>query len=159
MPTLVVIRHAKADQPVATEDFDRPLLPRGREDASAAGAWVRETVGVPGLVVTSPAKRTIQTVDRLIAAWETLVPVVTDEAIYEASLGDLLRVVRGLDDDEAIIAVVGHNPGLSELVSELTGTTIELATSGVAVVEVPSAWADTPSFACRLVAQSGTTAT
>ncbi|NHC14102.1 SixA phosphatase family protein [Motilibacter deserti] len=152
MPTLVVVRHAKADSPIATDDFARPLLPRGREDAKAAGRWLHETVGKPGLIVTSPARRTAETVEGLIAVHGDDVPsIVYEESLYEASLGDMLRLVRGLDDDADLTFVVGHNPSVSELVSELTGQPAQLRTAGIAVIEVPSAWADTPSFSCRLV--------
>ncbi|RZS82771.1 phosphohistidine phosphatase [Motilibacter rhizosphaerae] len=154
MPTLVVVRHAKADRPGGVDDLDRPLLRRGRADAQAAGEWVAGSTGAPGLVVTSPALRTRETVEGLQRGWGAEVSVVVEERIYEASLGDLLRVVRGLDDDEGTIALVGHDPGLSLLVAELTGSRVELPTCGVAVIEVPSAWADTPSSACRLVASA-----
>jgi len=153
MPTLVVVRHAKADRPIATDDFVRPLLPRGRADAKAAGLWLHETVGKPGLVVSSPARRTAETVEGLIAVYGTDVPsIVYEESLYEASLGDMLRLVRGLDDDADVTVVVGHNPSVSELVAELTGEPTQLRTTGIAVIEVPSAWADTPSFSCRLMA-------
>ncbi|RKS68041.1 phosphohistidine phosphatase [Motilibacter peucedani] len=152
MPTLVVVRHGEAERAApGTDDIDRQLARQGRADAAAAGQWVAEHVGRPGLVVGSPALRARQTVDALVAAWDERPTTVVDEAVYEASLGDLLRVVRGLDDDEDVIALVGHNPGLSLLVGELTSEPSDLATSSVAVVEVPSAWADTPAFACRLV--------
>ncbi|NHC45408.1 SixA phosphatase family protein [Motilibacter aurantiacus] len=152
MPTLVVVRHAKADRPIAVEDFGRPLLPRGREDAKAAGEWLAGAVGKPGLIVSSPARRTAETVEGLISPYGTDVPpIVYEESLYEASLGDMLRVVRGLDDDAGLTVLVGHNPSVSELVSELTGQPTELRTTGIAVIEVPSAWADTPSSSCRLV--------
>lgn len=151
MPTLVLVRHAKADRPPGVEDFGRPLLPRGRDDAKAAGAWLLSDIGKPGLIVASPSRRTVETVEGLIEVYGTDVPsIVYDESLYEASLGDLLRVTRGLDDDEDLIVLVGHNPSISELVTELTGEPTELHTTGVAVVDVPSAWADTPSRACRL---------
>jgi phosphohistidine phosphatase len=151
MPTLVVVRHAKADRPPGTDDAERPLLPRGREQARAVGAWLREVIGRPGLVVTSPARRTTETVDGLLdALHEDPPPVVQDESVYEASLGDLLRVVRGLDDDEDVIVLVGHDPAVSELVTELTGEPVRLGTAAARALEVPSAWADTPAGGCRV---------
>jgi phosphohistidine phosphatase len=154
VPTLVVVRHAKADRPVGVDDIDRPLLPRGREQARATGAFLRGSVGRPGLVVTSPALRTTQTVDGLLTAWpDDPPPVVQDESVYEASLGDLLRVVRGLDDDEATITLVGHNPGVSELVTDLVGEPTELRTGAAVVLDIPSTWADTAPSAARVRAR------
>ena len=44
---LVVLRHAKSAYPPGVVDHDRPLAPRGVVDATAAGAWIRDHVGVP----------------------------------------------------------------------------------------------------------------
>lgn len=154
MPTLVVVRHAKADRPGGVEDVDRALLPRGRADARATGDWVAQQVGRPDLVVASHSTRTRETVEQLLRAWAEPPAVELDERVYEARLGDLLAVVRGLDEDAATVALVGHNPGVSYLVAELTGVQVELSTSGVVVLEVPSVWADTASGAARLVAQA-----
>lgn len=153
MPTLVVIRHAKADRPPGVEDFDRPLLPRGRRDALAAGQWLRDHVDRPGLIVSSPARRATETVDGLLSAYpdDASPPLVVDEQLFDASLGDTLHVVRGLDDDEGTIAIVGHDPSFSDLVSELTGRPTELKTCGIAVIGVPSTWADTPPGGCQLL--------
>src|SRR4051812_26165531 len=100
MPTLVAVRHAKADRPPGLDDFERPLLRRGRDDAAVAGEWLRATVGRPGLVVSSPARRAAETAEALIAAYDDRPALVYEERVYAASLGDLLLVVRGLDPDE-----------------------------------------------------------
>jgi phosphohistidine phosphatase len=151
MATLVVVRHAKADQPTGLDDFDRPLLRRGHEDARAAGAWLHSAVGRPGLVVCSPARRAVETAEALLTAHGDDVPtIVYEERLYDASLGDLLRVVRGLDAEQTVV-LVGHNPSVSALVKDLTRSPTELSTCGVAVVRVPSTWADTPSGSCELV--------
>ncbi|WP_459644851.1 SixA phosphatase family protein [Kineococcus sp. NUM-3379] len=149
MPTLVVVRHAKAASPAGLPDFDRPLSPRGRRDAVAAAQWLRENVPAPGLVVTSPARRAEETTNALLTAWDPAPPVVTEERVYEASLGDLLLVVRGLDEPGAVV-LVGHNPGLSVLVEDLATEVLELATTGIAVVEVPGDWADAGPHGCTV---------
>jgi phosphohistidine phosphatase len=152
MPTLVVIRHAKADNPPGVEDFGRPLTPQGQRDARAAGGWVRSTVGRPGLVLCSPARRAVETAEGVLAAYAPELPtIVYEERLYEASLGDLLHVVRGVDEEEVVV-LVGHNPSVSALVADLTaGLSAGLSTCGVAVVRVPSAWPDTPSASCELI--------
>lgn len=152
MPMLVILRHAKAESADGVEDADRPLNPRGRRDAREAGGWVDQAVGRPGLVVSSPARRTVETVEQVVASWGGESPaIVYEESLYEASLGDLLHVVRGLDDDEPTVLLVGHDPSVSQLVTELTGQPTELRTAGAAVVRVPAAWADTPPGDCQLV--------
>lgn len=159
MPTLVILRHAKAEPPDGVEDVDRSLLPQGRSDAQEAAGWLRRAVGRPGLVVSSPARRTVETVEELVTSWDGEPPaIVYEESLYEASLGDLLHVVRGLDDDEPVVLLVGHDPSVSQLVTELTGQPTKLGTAGAAVVRVPSAWADTPPGGCELVGSRATRA-
>ena len=151
MPILVVVRHAKAASPAGLPDFDRPLSPRGRRDAAAAVPWLREHVPAPGLLVTSPARRAEETTNAVLAAWDPAPPVVPEERVYEASLGDLLLVVRGLDESAPVV-LVGHNPGLSLLVEDLTSEVLELPTSGIAVLEAPGDWTDVGPRECTLVA-------
>ncbi|WP_432548035.1 SixA phosphatase family protein [Kineococcus sp. SYSU DK004] len=168
MPTLVVLRHAKADTPPGLQDIARPLAERGRADAEAAGRWLAEHVGLPSLVVTSPARRTEETTARVLDAWDAEPPVVDEERLYEATLGDLLRVVRGLDADpgdgpaaapgapgglsgpDGTVVLVGHNPGLSDLVEALTGEVLQLRTCGIAVLDVAGPWADADTTSCSL---------
>lgn len=60
---LVVLRHAKSAWPDDGADHERPLAPRGRRSAPAAGRRLREADCVPDLVVCSTARRTRQTWD------------------------------------------------------------------------------------------------
>ena len=151
MPVLVVVRHAKAANPPATADPDRPLSERGRADARAAGAWLREHVGSLDRVVASPALRVSETVEGLLAAYDRPPPVVREPDLYAAELDDVLAVLRDLDDGDATVALVGHNPASSELVRALTGVDTRLKTCGTAVVRLPGRWADTAPDAGELV--------
>jgi phosphohistidine phosphatase len=155
VPTLVVVRHAKADSPVGLQDIARPLAERGKADAVEAGRWLARHVGGCDLLLTSPARRAEETTARLLDGWETAPVVVDEERLYEASLGDMLRIVRGLDTErpESTVVLVGHNPGASALVEALTGEVTQLRTSGVAVIEVAGEWADADSTSCALSAQ------
>ncbi|MFB9377354.1 histidine phosphatase family protein [Kineococcus gynurae] len=152
MPTLVVVRHAKAETPLGLQDIARPLSERGRADAEEAGRWLAATIDRPDLVLTSPARRTEETTARLLQSWGKAAAVVDEERIYEASLGDLLRIVRGLDTarPDAVVVLVGHNPGLSDLVSSLSGRMVQLRTTGIAVLDVSGEWADADSTSCAL---------
>ncbi|WP_432564412.1 SixA phosphatase family protein [Kineococcus sp. SYSU DK003] len=153
MPTLVVVRHAKADSPVGLQDIARPLAPRGKADAVEAGRWLARTVGGCDLLLTSPARRTEETTARLLDGWATAPVIVDEERLYEATLGDLLRIVRGLDTQrpDSVVVLVAHNPGASDLVESLTGEVVQLRTAGLAVIAVEGEWADADSTSCRLV--------
>jgi phosphohistidine phosphatase len=113
MKALHVLRHAKSswDDP-SLDDFDRPLAPRGRRAAKKLGAYV-QTAGIePALVLCSPARRTVETLERL----GTLEGEVRLEpALYGASAEELLTVIRTTPAHVPSILLVGHNPGLQDL--------------------------------------------
>lgn len=142
---LVILRHAKSAWPEDVPDHERPLAERGERDAPVAGRWLAEHVGVIDVALCSPATRARQT--WTLAAGELAGTPDTryDERIYGASPGDLLAVVQDIEDDVGTAVLVGHNPGLSHLVTALAGQRHELKTSGIAVLTWPGEWADARS--------------
>lgn len=116
MKKLTLIRHAKSDwSSAAASDFDRPLNRRGNKAAPVMAARIRERDRIPDLLVSSPAQRAFETAELL--AHELDLPldqIVFRRDIYEASLATLIEIVRQLPAPEHI-ALIGHNPGLSEL--------------------------------------------
>ncbi len=112
-----LLRHAKSDWGDASlTDFERPLNPRGRRDAPRLGRWLAATAGPPERVVASPARRVAETVDAVLSAagWSEL-PVTWEPRIYEASVGELLDVLTEVSPGASSVWLVGHNPGLEEL--------------------------------------------
>ncbi|OLZ72187.1 phosphohistidine phosphatase [Streptomyces sp. IMTB 2501] len=116
---LVVLRHAKSAWPEGVEDHERPLATRGRRDAPAAGRALAEADCLPDLVLCSTAVRARRTWELASAEWGTPPPVRYDERLYAADVPDLLEVVREAPPEVETLLVVGHNPGLEELVLEL----------------------------------------
>ena len=68
-------------------------------------------------------------------------PARLDDKAYGASGPALLRLVRELPDDLTTVVLVGHNPGLEDLLSTLTGAWLALPTSALALVAVSGSWA------------------
>jgi phosphohistidine phosphatase len=140
---LIVVRHSKATHKPGFDDFDRPLTERGRRDADAAGAWLREHGVIPGLVLCSPSRRTQETWHHLAAA---LAPadgteVYYDERLYLASAATTLDLLGAAPDDLATQLLVGHNPTAQQLAAGLTGQAdLAFPTSAIAVIELGS-WA------------------
>lgn len=131
---LTLVRHAKSsrDDP-GLADFMRPLNDRGRRDAPVMGHRLRRSGVEPDLIVSSPAARAIQTA-RIIAGRIDFpeAGIVEDGRIYEASAQELLALVRRLPDDRRDVMLVGHNQGLSDLVSLLLRPVIDnIPTCGV----------------------------
>lgn len=114
---LTLLRHAKSgwDDPVA-RDFDRPLNARGKRAALRIGEYLREHDLHYDLVLASPAARVVETIERLAEAiGETIAPA-WDKRIYLASAVSLLDVIQEADDRYDSLLMVGHNPGLEDLV-------------------------------------------
>lgn len=139
--TLILLRHAKSDWSGGEADIARPLARRGRRQAPEVGRWLASSHHRVALAVVSPAHRATSTWSLVAAELDAPPPTRIDDRVYAASAGELLDVVQGLPDDLTTVVLVGHNPGIEDLVSLLTGESVDLPTSAVAVVSVPGAWA------------------
>jgi phosphohistidine phosphatase len=137
---LVVVRHAKSAWPDDVPDAQRPLNKRGRRDAPAAGRWLRDLVGQVDAVVCSPATRTRQTWELIAAELDGAPAPAFDERVYAASAETLLAVVRGISDDVGSALLVGHNPGVADLVAMLADEELEMKTSAIAVLGLTGPW-------------------
>jgi phosphohistidine phosphatase len=138
--TLILLRHAKSDWSGDEADVDRPLAKRGRRQAPEAGRWLATHLDGIDLAVVSPAQRARSTWDLASAELDTPPPTRVDDRVYAASDDELLAVVRELPDDVGTVVLVGHNPGIEELASRLTGEWPPMPTSALAVITVPGSW-------------------
>ena len=139
MPTLIVLRHAKAVAGFGTADIDRVLTDRGRRDAAAAGEWLRANGLVPAHVLCSPAARTRETLGLLaIDAAADYEP-----GIYANDPDGLLELLTGAPDEAGTLLLVGHNPSVHQLVHDLTGEAPDaFPTCTLAVIDLPGGWVD-----------------
>ncbi len=134
MKKLVIIRHAKATHETGYADFERPLTQRGLHDAAIMAGRLKETVYTPQILVSSPALRTISTAN--IFSQHLGLPAAEEvKSIYEADVDDLVDLVTQLPDEVDCIGLVGHNPGLGQLLYYFTGAAHDVPTCAVAVVE------------------------
>lgn len=152
--TLIIMRHAKAEQSEAYDDFDRPLTARGRRDAEQAGTWLGTSGYVPDLVICSSAVRTRSTWHAVAIGLATSVggsgsDVHYENDLYYQGLNSALQLIRAADDSVSTLLVIGHNPTMSALSMRLdeSGSRREqgLKTAGMAVHEVTTGWADCTS--------------
>lgn len=138
--TLILLRHAKSDWSGDEPDRLRPLAKRGRRQAPDAGRWLDQQIGAIDLAVVSTATRAQQTWQLASAALASPPPLRNEDRVYAASAGELLDLVRELPADARTVVLVGHNPGLEDLATSLTGQSVVMPTSALAVMEVPAAW-------------------
>ena len=138
--TLILLRHAKSDWSVASSDIDRPLAKRGRRQAPEAGRWLAANISDIGLAVVSPATRARSTWDLVSEELDLPPRSRIEDRIYGASCDELLDVVRDLPDGVETVVLVGHNPGLEDLVPLLTGERAPMPTSALAVITMSGPW-------------------
>ena len=143
---LIIIRHAIA-VPRGTPgipDEDRPLTPEGEQKFREAAKGLASLVGRPDALLTSPWLRAKQTAAIAAAAWGRIEPKET-AALASGSFEEQAAVLDRYPDD-AIVAVVGHEPWVSELLARLLGSRhddrLEFKKGGAALVDVPGRLAE-----------------
>ena len=116
MSDLTLIRHAKSDwDDPALSDFDRPLNRRGKQAAPLMGRRIAERRMIPELIISSPARRARSTAKRIGKAMGLeKSAILYKEELYGATLDQLIALLHALPDCRHI-AILGHNPGLSDL--------------------------------------------
>lgn len=148
MKHLWLARHAKSDwNDSGIPDFDRVLNERGLRDAPAMGRWLASRGVKPQVMVTSPAKRALQTAELLAQGMGFSEAFIFHEPrIYEATTGDLEEVIEESDDNINHLMLVGHNPGLTRLVNVLGAQLDNLPTCAVAAMSFEARrWVDIES--------------
>lgn len=160
---LGLFRHAKSDwHDARLRDFDRPLNDRGRKGAGLMGRHIDDYGVRWNRVIASPAVRVAQTIELAAKAAGSTPPVLWDRRIYLASSATLMDLLREQEGDPAAIIMVGHNPGLEDLIFDLVpddGSSPlrdiveeKFPTATFAVLELNIAsWADLQEGCARLI--------
>lgn len=163
MKILGLFRHAKSDwQDPRARDFDRPLNARGRKGAAIMGKHVRDHGVRWERMLSSPAIRCAETIEIACQAAGQPVAVQWDRRIYLASSVTLADLLREQSGDPASILMVGHNPGLEDLIFDLVpddGSSPlrdvveeKFPTASFAVLELDiDSWADLKDRCAKLV--------
>lgn len=144
MKTLLILRHAKSSWDNShLADHDRPLSKRGKADAPRMGRLLAQEDLVPDLIISSTANRALTTAEfaALAAGYEA--EIQTSRQMYLADPEDYIEILNGVKDSHDRVMVVGHNPGMEELVEELGGQYQRMPTAALAQIQLPiNSWAD-----------------
>ena len=138
---LLIVRHAIAvDRGTpGIPDGDRPLTPEGEEKFREAAKGLAALVDRPQAILTSPWRRAKQTAAIAAAAWGEIEPK-EEKAFAGGSFEDQAAVLDSYKED-ATVAVVGHEPYVSDLLARLLGSRhddrLTFKKGGAALVEVP----------------------
>lgn len=137
MRALYLMRHAKSSwKDPRLVDHERPLNKRGKKDAPEMGRRLRARGAVLDVIVTSDARRAVDTAIAMADGLGLLRKAIrTNAKLYHAAPDQVLEVVRQLDDNWPQVLLVGHNPGLTELVNRLYPDPIaNVPTAGIVVL-------------------------
>ena len=147
MKRLVLIRHAKSSwKNPGLRDFDRPLNKRGKADAPEIGRRLAQRSLMPDRLLSSPAKRAIRTAEIIADAIGFPAGRISHmDRLYGAGAADLMGILRELDDGDDIVYLVGHNPGLTDLINSICSDFLDnLPTCGVFCADFEiSSWKET----------------
>ena len=150
MRVLYLLRHARPVSPVGTrDDFDRPLSPEGRVEATkVSNILFAERLSTPH-VLSSPATRARETTEIVTSTngWSSNF----ESRIYEAKLETLIKLISEMDDLCEVVILIGHNPGMESLLRYFTGELRAMPTAGLAkiVLEIDS-WREGANASARL---------
>lgn len=150
----MLLRHAKSDWSNAQQsDFDRPLNARGQKSAPQLGSLMLEHGLLPDTILCSTAVRAQETMQGLLAAWEPAIAIHSNQApsraafdihsvesLYLATPGTILQVTQQNQANSQSLLVIGHNPGMEMLASQLAGSVIAMKTAHLIVFESATGW-------------------
>jgi len=144
MKTLLVLRHAKSSWNNANlTDFERPLNKRGKKNAPRMGELLKKHDLTPDLIITSSAERALQTAEAVATASGHEGEVQVTRQLYLAEPAAYVLLLNELGDGYGRVLVVGHNPGVEDLVELFTDVWERMPTAALAQIELPvDNWAD-----------------
>ncbi len=150
MKTLLLLRHAKSSwsDPTLT-DHDRPLNGRGKRDAPRMGKLLKDEQLTPDLIVSSTAKRARKTASKVAGGCGYRGEVELTDSFYHGHPRQYIEHLKQVSDENDLVMVVGHNPGLESLLDFLTGCGERMPTAALAHIQFDiSSWkelADSPT--------------
>ena len=137
MKSILVLRHTKSSRkdPDLT-DHDRPLNKRGKRDAPRMGRLLKKENLVPDIIISSTAMRARATAEVVAKASGYKGDITFSRSLYAAGPQAYIDALHDLSDDHVRALVIGHNPGLEELVEMLTGEIHLMPTCSLAYVKL-----------------------
>ena len=133
MKTALILRHAKSSwNNRHQQDHERPLNERGKRAAPRMGELILEQQLTPDTIISSTAQRARETVQVVASSCQFAGEIVYDDNLYLAPPSVYIDILSTLPEQCERILLVGHNPGMEELVSQLTGQQVTMPTAALA---------------------------
>jgi phosphohistidine phosphatase len=138
MKSILILRHAKSSwKHPDIDDHDRPLTKRGKRDAPIMGDLLKTEHLVPDLIISSTAKRAHSTAKAVAKSSGYEGKITLDHSLYAARPAAYVDVLRHLSNEYTRVLLVGHNPGLEQLVGMVTNEERIMPTCSLAHVQFP----------------------
>jgi phosphohistidine phosphatase len=119
MKNVIVVRHSKSDWSNIIPDFDRPVREDRRADAVLIAEEISNKGAIPQCVIASPAKRTWQTAKILCKTWGIKTKnILANEPLYEGQAKDILAAIHAASAEYHTIAIICHNPSITDFVNQ-----------------------------------------
>jgi phosphohistidine phosphatase len=137
MKTLVIIRHAKAEEAVSSlNDFDRPLKKIGKKTAKLMAEKLLSMGVIPDLIISSPATRALHTAEIIAEEFSLKNIVLTKGFIYKRlyNLMDLIEEIISESKDSNTVFVVGHYPTIMLVIKQIQGVELQYLETSSALV-------------------------
>ncbi|SEF84539.1 histidine phosphatase family protein [Marinobacterium lutimaris] len=118
---LMLLRHGRAKKAdMDYSDRDRPLKNSGKRSAQRLGVQLQFQGDQPDLVLSSPAKRALETAEKCVKAMGLPASMIeTDERLYEGDAEALMAAIAERSSRGHRLLLVGHNPALEQLIKQL----------------------------------------
>ena len=137
MKSVLILRHGKSSwKHPELADHDRPLNKRGKHDSPLMGRLLKKKGLVPEIIVSSTATRARSTAEAVAKASGYRGEIILNKSLYAAGPQAYLGVMHDLSDEYVRVLIIGHNPGLEELVEMLTGEIHLMPTYSLAHVKL-----------------------
>src|SRR5258706_6976315 len=138
MKKLFLVRHAKSSwDSVEMNDYDRPLNDRGEKDTPKMAKLLKHRDVVPDRMITSPANRALSTCRAFAKVLDfEKKKIVSEQKLYHAGSDTILKVLASLPehkgDDDEVVLLFGHNPGITEFANDLLNISVDnIPTCGI----------------------------
>ena len=134
------MRHGEAEDAHPKGDRRRALTDRGRAQASYVAGELQAHGWTPELVIASDAQRARETAEQMIAGLGGTSNLELAPDFYLTGFDRIAQRIAAVEGASCIV-VVGHNPGWSDALYQMTGKVLALATADAAVLEsTAEAW-------------------
>jgi phosphohistidine phosphatase len=138
MKILLILRHAKSSwKHPELADYERPLNKRGKRDAPRMGRLLCEQDLIPDLIISSSAQRARKTTEMVAQESGYGGEILFERGLYAAWPDAYIEALVELPESVKSVLVVGHNPGLEDLIEALTGAYERMPTAALAFVKLP----------------------